>query len=178
MWSWGKISLPIRFLISSLIDLLSRSNRPQLARALRKSICLPKNLYSTRVDLAYACCADLSHGIRKRFARASALLPGPRLLFLDEPFEGIDAVASRQIKDLLHKFVSGGGTIFLTSHILEIVDKLANHVGVIQKGKLVAQGSMSELRADSGGGKGLEQIFLELVGADGDNAVSLDWLGG
>jgi ABC-2 type transport system ATP-binding protein len=121
---------------------------------------------------------DYSHGMRKKIALASALLPAPRLLFLDEPFEGIDAIASRQIKDLLIQFASNGGTIFLTSHILEIVDRLANHLGVIQKGKLVAQGSMEELRAGAGSGKGLEEIFLNLVGADGESSVTLDWLGG
>ena len=70
--------------------------------------------------------ADYSHGMRKKLALAAALLPAPRLLFLDEPFEGIDAVASRQIKDLLGRFVAGGGTIFLTSHILEIVERLCD----------------------------------------------------
>ena len=74
---------------------------------------------------------DFSHGMRKKLSLAAALLPGPRLLFLDEPFEGIDAVASRQIKELLLSFVARGGTIFLTSHILEIVERLSTHIGVI-----------------------------------------------
>ena len=84
--------------------------------------------------------ADFSHGMRKKLSLAAALLPAPKLLFLDEPFEGIDAVASRQIKDLLQSFVTRGGTIFLTSHILEIVERLSTHIGVIAKGRLVAQG--------------------------------------
>ncbi len=84
--------------------------------------------------------------MRKKLSLAAALLPAPRLLFLDEPFEGIDAVASRQIKDLLHSFVTRGGTIFLTSHILEIVERLSTHIGVIAKGRLVAQGPIAELR--------------------------------
>ena len=83
---------------------------------------------------------DYSHGMRKKLSLAAALLPAPRLLFLDEPFEGIDAVASRQIKDLMQSFVSRGGTIFLTSHILEIVERLSTHIGVIARGRLVAQG--------------------------------------
>ena len=120
--------------------------------------------------------ADFSHGMRKKLSLATALLPGPRLLFLDEPFEGIDAVASRQIKDLLHSFVSRGGTIFLTSHILEIVERLSTHIGVIAKGKLVAQGGIDELRAGSAGRKSLEELFIDLVGHDGRAQVSLDWI--
>jgi ABC-2 type transport system ATP-binding protein len=121
---------------------------------------------------------DYSHGMRKKIALATALLPAPRLLFLDEPFEGIDAVASRQIKDLLAAFVHNGGTVFLTSHILEIVERLCDHVGIIQRGRLVAQGSLDELRAGAAAGRTLEELFLELVGADRAQTKSLDWLAG
>lgn len=120
--------------------------------------------------------ADYSHGMRKKIAMAAALLPAPRLLFLDEPFEGIDAIASRQIKVLLTHFVKSGGTIFLTSHILEIVERLCDHIGVIHKGKLVAQGSLEEMRAGGGAGKNLEEIFLELVGAEKERGATFDWL--
>jgi ABC-2 type transport system ATP-binding protein len=120
--------------------------------------------------------ADYSHGMRKKLALAVALLPAPRLLFLDEPFEGIDAVASRQIKELLHRFVERGGTVFLTSHIIEIVEKLADHIGVIHRGRLVAQGSMDELRGGAGAGRTLEEVFLDLVGAGDAPAAELDWL--
>lgn len=118
---------------------------------------------------------DYSHGMRKKLSLAAALLPAPRLLFLDEPFEGIDAVASRQIKDLLQSFVSRGGTIFLTSHIMEIVERLSTHIGIIAKGKLVAQGPIDELR-DAAGGRTLEQLFIDLVGADAREPAALDWL--
>jgi len=121
--------------------------------------------------------ADYSHGMRKKLALSVALLPGPRLLFLDEPFEGIDAIASRQIKDLLLDFVRRGGTIFLTSHILEIVERLSNWIGVIHKGRLVAQGPVEELRSGAAGGRTLEEIFLGLVGAEDTRAPALDWLG-
>jgi ABC-2 type transport system ATP-binding protein len=121
---------------------------------------------------------DYSHGMRKKISLAAALLPAPRLLFLDEPFEGIDAIASHQIKDLLSQFVRGGGTVFLTSHILEIVERMADHLGVIHKGKMIAQGSLGELRAGVGVGRTLEEIFLELVGASGAMTHSLDWLSG
>jgi len=119
--------------------------------------------------------ADFSHGMRKKLSLAAALLPAPKLLFLDEPFEGIDAVASRQIKDLLLSFVSRGGTIFLTSHILEIVERLSTHIGVIARGKLVAQGRIDELRSGGGGGKTLEELFIDLVGGEA-KSHALDWI--
>jgi ABC-2 type transport system ATP-binding protein len=119
--------------------------------------------------------ADYSHGMRKKIALATALLPAPRLLFLDEPFEGVDAVASRQIRDLLAHFVKNGGTVFLTTHILEIVDRLCDHIGVINRGRLVAQGPITELRGSSGS-QTLEERFFELVGADRASVPALDWL--
>src|SRR3954464_13397185 len=119
--------------------------------------------------------ADFSHGMRKKLALAAALLPAPRLLFLDEPFEGIDAVASRQIKDLLHSFVGRGGTIFLTSHILEIVERLSTHIGVIARGRMVAQGTIDELRSGRAG-RSLEELFIDLVGGGAVAPVALDWI--
>ena len=119
---------------------------------------------------------DFSHGMRKKLSLAAALLPAPKLLFLDEPFEGIDAVASRQIKDLLLSFVSHGGTIFLTSHILEIVERLSTHIGVIAGGKMVAQGPIGDLRAGAGSGKTLEELFIGLVGGDARTPAAFDWI--
>jgi len=119
--------------------------------------------------------ADYSHGMRKKVALAAALLPAPRLLFLDEPFEGIDAVASRLIKGLLSRFVRGGGTVFLTSHILEIVERLCDHLGIIHRGRIVAQGPRETL---SGAGGSLEETFLRLVGAERAAAPALEWLAG
>ena len=121
--------------------------------------------------------ADYSHGMKKKTSLAAALLPAPKLLFLDEPFEGIDAIASRQIKDLLLDYVRHGGTVFLTSHVLEVVERLCDHIGVIHKGRLVAQATLAELRAKAPGGT-LETMFLELVGASGNATARLDWLGG
>jgi ABC-2 type transport system ATP-binding protein len=117
---------------------------------------------------------DFSHGMRKKLSLAAALLPAPRLLFLDEPFEGIDAVASRQIKELLLSFVARGGTIFLTSHILEIVERLSTHIGVIASGRMVAQGPIADLQ--SGTGRTLEELFIGLVGADNRRPMALDWI--
>jgi ABC-2 type transport system ATP-binding protein len=121
--------------------------------------------------------ADYSHGMKKKTSLAAALLPAPKLLFLDEPFEGIDAIASRQIKDLLLDYVRHGGTVFLTSHVLEVVERLCDHIGVIHKGRLAAQAPLSELRAGAPGGT-LESMFLDLVGASGSATARLDWLGG
>jgi ABC-2 type transport system ATP-binding protein len=118
---------------------------------------------------------DFSHGMRKKLALAAALLPAPRLLFLDEPFEGIDAVASRQIKELLHSFVARGGTVFLTSHILEIVERLSTHIGVIADGRIVAQGRIDEVRAGGHGQGTLEELFIQLVGGERP-AADLHWL--
>jgi ABC-2 type transport system ATP-binding protein len=118
---------------------------------------------------------DYSHGMRKKLSLAAALLPAPRLLFLDEPFEGIDAVASRQIKELLVSFVARGGTIFLTSHILEIVERLSTHIGVIAQGRLVAQAPIAELREARGKGQTLEELFIGLVGGDAKPQAELDW---
>lgn len=118
---------------------------------------------------------DFSHGMRKKLALAAALLPAPRLLFLDEPFEGIDAVASRQIKELLTAFVARGGTVFLTSHILEIVERLSTHLGVIADGRIVAQGRIEDVRAGAHGQGTLEELFIQLVGGERP-AVDLHWL--
>ncbi len=117
---------------------------------------------------------EFSHGMKKKLSLAAALLPNPDLLFLDEPFEGVDAVASRTIRNMLANYVERGSTVFLTSHVLEIVERLCTHVGIIVKGELVEQTSLSEL----GSGGSLEQRFLEVVGGDAGESVELDWLGG
>ena len=115
---------------------------------------------------------EYSHGMRKKLALAAALLPNPELLFLDEPFEGVDAVASRVLRDTLKRSVARGATVFLTSHVLEIVEKLCTHVGIIARGKLVHEESMAEQQ-----GKGtLEERFLQVVGADQFERQKLSWL--
>jgi len=115
---------------------------------------------------------EYSHGMKKKLALAAALLPNPDLLFLDEPFEGVDAVTSRVIRDLLAGYVARGSTVFLTSHVLEIVEKLCTHVGIIVKGALVEQTSMEELRR----GDTLENRFIQLAGADAVAAPAISWL--
>src|ERR1700694_5085078 len=91
--------------------------------------------------------ADYSHGMQKKLAMAAAVIHGPKVLFLDEPFEGVDAIAAGTLKSMLQGMISRGATIFLTSHVLEIVERLCSHVAIIHRGQLVAQGSLEELRA-------------------------------
>jgi len=117
---------------------------------------------------------EYSHGMRKKLALAAALLPNPELLFLDEPFEGVDAVASRVLRDTLKRSVERGATVFLTSHVLEIVEKLCTHVGIIAQGRLVHQGAMEALRQNGS----LEERFLEVVGAGQIEQQKLSWLEG
>ena len=129
--------------------------------------------------------ADYSHGMQKKLALAAAVIHGPRILFLDEPFEGVDALAAGALKALLGRMTERGVTIFLTTHVLEIVERLCSHVAIVHKGKLVAQGSLEELRAgvpgseDEEGQKTLEQIFLSIVGQSGGEQAKfeeLTWL--
>jgi ABC-2 type transport system ATP-binding protein len=115
---------------------------------------------------------EYSHGMKKKLALAAALLANPDLLFLDEPFEGIDAVTSRVVRDLLTGFVARGSTVFLTSHILEIVERLCTHVGIIVNGRLVEQASLEASRQ----GSSLEDRFLEKAGADPEATRKLSWL--
>ena len=116
---------------------------------------------------------EYSHGMKKKLALAAALLPNPDLLFLDEPFEGVDAITSRIIRDLLAGYVARGSTVFLTSHVLEIVEKLCTHVGIIVRGRLTEQASLEAIRQ----GDPLEERFIQLAGADAVAAVpKLAWL--
>jgi len=115
---------------------------------------------------------EYSHGMKKKLALAAALLPNPDLLFLDEPFEGVDAVTSRVIRDILSIYVRRGSTVFVTSHVLEIVERICTHVGIIANGQLVEQTSLDELRQ----GSSLEKTFLEKVGSPAEEHIDLAWL--
>lgn len=117
---------------------------------------------------------EYSHGMKKKLALAAALLHNPDLLFLDEPFEGVDAVTSRTIRDLLARYVQRGSTVFITSHVLEIVERLCTHVGIIAKGRLVEQSLLQDIRS----GSSLEDRFLERVGSTGEPEKQLSWLEG
>ena len=143
--------------------------------------------------------ADYSHGMGKKLALAAAVIHGPRVLFLDEPFEGVDAVAANTLKSMLQGMIARGATIFLTSHVLEIVERLCSHIAIIDHGHIVAHGSLDELRAGvqtrlrdapdseaaseasphNGERLTLEQIFLSVVGtqrSEGTPEQELAWL--
>ena len=122
--------------------------------------------------------ADYSHGMGKKLALAAAVIHGPQVLFLDEPFEGVDAIAANTLKTMLQSMIARGATIFLTSHVLEIVERLCSHIAIIHRGHIVAHGSLDELRAGvqarltpgveiaPHARLTLEQIFLNVVGAE------------
>lgn len=118
---------------------------------------------------------EYSHGMRKKISLAAALLHNPQMLFLDEPFEGVDAVAARTIKNLLERMRERGVTIFLTSHILEIVERLCTDIAIINHGRIVATGPMDELRNQAG--TNLEDYFVNLVGGERRMTDTLSWIG-
>jgi ABC-2 type transport system ATP-binding protein len=149
-------------------------------------------------DQPKALVTDYSHGMQKKLALAAAVIHGPRILFLDEPFEGVDAIASGTLKAMLQRMIARGATIFLTSHVLEIVERLCSHLAIIHRGRLVAQGSLEELRAGveaqaaaalastspgeasspaPGEKLTLEEIFLRIVGGTRRADQELSWLG-
>jgi ABC-2 type transport system ATP-binding protein len=129
---------------------------------------------------------DFSHGMQRKLSLAAAVIHGPRVLFLDEPFEGVDAIAAGMLKAMLQGMINRGVTIFLTTHVLEIVERLCSHVAIISQGRLVANGSLEELRAgvasslpgtDTEKRLTLEEIFLSIVGGGRQEpAQELSWL--
>ena len=116
--------------------------------------------------------AEYSKGMRKRVAMAASLIHHPELFLMDEPFEGVDAVGARLMKDILLDQVRRGATIFLTSHVLEVVERLCQRVAIINAGKIVTEGTLAELRA---GSETLEDVFVRAVGAEKD-FERLEWL--
>jgi len=115
---------------------------------------------------------EYSKGMRKRIAMSAALIHRPELFLMDEPFEGVDAVGARLMKELLMEQVRRGATVFLTSHVLEVVERLCDQVAIINQGRIVMQGTLAELRS---GTESLEDTFVRVVGAERD-AEALDWL--
>lgn len=110
-------------------------------------------------------CEGFSRGMKQKVALAGALIHDPRLLILDEPLTGLDAAVARQVKDLLQARVKEGATVIMTTHILEVAERVAERIGIIQKGRLLAEGTLEELRTRSGlSSSTLEDVFLELTG--------------
>ena len=116
--------------------------------------------------------AEYSKGMRKRVAMAASLIHHPELFLMDEPFEGVDAVGARLMKDILLDQVQRGATVFLTSHVLEVVERLCDRIAIINNGTIVAAGTLEELRA---GGESLEDAFVRVLGAE-RQLERLDWL--
>jgi len=114
---------------------------------------------------------EYSKGMRKRVAMAAALIHRPKLFLMDEPFEGVDAVGARLMKDILLEQVRHGATVFLTSHVLEVVERLCDQVAIINRGKIVIQGAMADLRQQGT----LEEVFVNTVGAE-RYTEKLEWL--
>jgi ABC-2 type transport system ATP-binding protein len=109
-------------------------------------------------------CEGFSRGMKQKAALAGALIHEPRLLILDEPLTGLDAAIARQVKDLLLERARAGCTIILTTHIMDVAERLVDRIGIIQSGRLLAEGTLEELRAKAGGsGSTLEEVFLNLV---------------
>jgi ABC-2 type transport system ATP-binding protein len=115
---------------------------------------------------------DYSTGMRKKIGLATALLHGPRLLVLDEPFEGVDPVSAATIRTILGRFVAAGGSVIFSSHVMALVEQLCDHVGVMAKGRIVAAGPLEEVRGDHS----LEETFVRLVGAHEGGREGLSWL--
>jgi ABC-2 type transport system ATP-binding protein len=118
-------------------------------------------------------CEGFSRGMTQKAALAGALIHDPKLLILDEPLTGLDAAAARQVKDVLTERVKGGTTVILTTHILEVAERMADRIGIISHGRLLAQGTLDELRARAGERDGtLEDVFLELTAEPGAPALA------
>ena len=124
-------------------------------------------------DAAARTVADYSHGMTKKIVLAAALLHGPSVLFLDEPFEAIDPVSTRTIEAVLRRHVDQGGTVVFSSHVLDVVERLCDHLAVIDHGTVRASGTIEEVRA----GRRLEDAFMALIGVDDADTDDLTWLG-
>jgi len=162
----------------ALLDMLTG---PQYLRFVGRMYGMPDALIDGRqaelfdtLDLApgpKTLIADYSFGMKKKVALCAALIHGPKIVFLDEPFEGIDPVTSRTIKDILQSLQQSGVTLVLTSHILEVVEKLCPLIAILDEGRLKGFGSLDDLRQ---GSESLEQLFVDLVG--GAQKGALSWL--
>ncbi|MGC4806549.1 ABC transporter ATP-binding protein [Micromonospora sp. DT233] len=115
---------------------------------------------------------DYSAGMKKKIGLACALLHGPRLLVLDEPFEAVDPVSAALIRDILHRYVVGGGTVVFSSHVMEVVERLCSHVAILAEGTIKQVGTLAEVRGD----RSLEEVFVEVVGGRTATGEELAWL--
>ena len=156
---YGKLR-PLEHLefVSALWDLPAASARPRAEELLQTL-----GLWEKRGDYI----ESFSRGMKQKLALAAALVHAPSLMLLDEPLTGLDAAAARQVKDMLGRFVQDGGTVVLTTHILEVAERMAARIGIIHGGRLLAEGTLAELRTRSGSAAGtLEDVFLKLTGTE------------
>ena len=166
------------------LRLFERLSGPELLRYLGRLRKLDRETTEARarellsvLDLAgadRALIVDYSTGMRKKIALAAALLHNPRVLFLDEPFEGVDPVAARIIRSVLDAYTRSGSTVVFSSHVLELVESLCDRVAVMSRGQVLASGPVEQIRA----GRSLQDAFLALVGASAaEGTATLSWLG-
>jgi ABC-2 type transport system ATP-binding protein len=119
---------------------------------------------------AHERCEGFSKGMRQKVALAGALVHDPRLIILDEPLTGLDAASARQVKTVLHERVRAGGTVIMTTHILDVAERMADRIGIIVGGRLIAEGTLEELHQQTGQSGTLEDTFLTLVAGQADAA--------
>jgi len=160
---YGKLR-PLEHLefVAALWQLPSTTSQPRAEELLQTL-----GLWNKRDDYI----ESFSRGMKQKMALASALIHSPTVLLLDEPLTGLDAAAARLVKDMLLDFVRGGGTVILTTHILEVAERMAERIGIIHAGKLAAEGTLEELRERAGRSGGtLEDVFLQMTGQPGTGA--------
>ncbi|HEU5002382.1 MAG TPA: ABC transporter ATP-binding protein [Actinomycetota bacterium] len=124
-------------------------------------------------DAAGTLVIDYSHGMRKKIGLAAALLHGPRVLFLDEPFEAVDPVSALAIRQVLERHIRSGATVVFSSHVMDLVERLCDRVAIVHQGRIVAQGPIDDVK----NGHTLEETFVRLVGGDQSRGGELGWLG-
>ena len=179
-------ALPVRRRIGVMPEgtaLLERLTGPQYLRFVGRMQGLADDVIDARTAELFALLelepapgtllADYSYGMKKKAALSAALLHGPELLLLDEPFEGIDPVSTRTIKDMLLALNRKGTTLLLTSHALDLVERLCPTLAIIDQGRLVGQGTLAELRSAHGDSESLEALFMTLMG--GVKTGELSW---
>jgi ABC-2 type transport system ATP-binding protein len=164
------LSLPERLTGRELLSYTARLRGLERATVAQRAEELLEVLGLTEAERTLV--VDYSAGMRKKIGLATALMHAPRLLVLDEPFEAVDPVSAATIRAILRRFVAAGGAVVLSSHVMELVEKLCDHVAVITSGRVVASGSIDTVRA----GRSLEDAFVHLVGGRTGGAEGLSWL--
>jgi ABC-2 type transport system ATP-binding protein len=164
------LSLPERLTGRELLSYTARLRGLERATVAQRAEELLEVLGLTEAE--HTLVVDYSAGMRKKIGLATALMHAPRLLVLDEPFEAVDPVSAATIRAILRRFAAAGGAVVLSSHVMELVEKLCDHVAVITSGRVVASGSIDTVRA----GRSLEDAFVHLVGGRTGGAEGLSWL--